>query len=494
MSPALLPRANLWRDAGRSLPAGLTLLATAVAGLGVGSIGPRPVLLAVAGVLAGAAALAMVRRPLLGALVLGLLLSAFPIARVEIGPLPIYLADLLVGITLVGVVWRGLAPGRFGGAVLLYLALWLPAWLVQVLTIQIVLEPTYGLLRQVLAVGCAFIGMAVVRQRGVSRLVGAFAIGTLATSALAVVQELPLSREAVRELLLAIAPAFAPGGYLVYPERAFALFQAPTTLSGFLAVMVPLLVGAADHAGGRLRLLALAALLGVGPALVASYSRQWLPALALGLAVMGVLRPGLLGRFLLAAAIGGGVAWWALGNGALDPSYLERRFGGLAQPAEDRNIMVRIERQVAFLSLASTQPVETLVGRGFAGQDLEARGVVDELTAEYLRTGFNDNVFLLEVWNHGVGAGIVYVLLLGTALRAAVLAARRPGPDRGILAGLAASLATATVLHLFDNYFSEAVFMKALFWLLVGLAVASAPAESWSLAPGSRPQAAGRGR
>jgi hypothetical protein len=112
---------------------------------------------------------------------------------------------------------------------------------------------------------------------------------------------------------------------------------------------------------------------------------------------------------------------------------------------------------------------QILVGRGFANQDLIDRGVVDAATAAYLRSGFNDNVFLLESYNHGILAGLVYLVLIGAALVRGVVASRRPGPGQTLAAGLTASLATAFVLHFFDNYFSESVFMKAGLWLLIGV-------------------------
>jgi uncharacterized membrane protein YeaQ/YmgE (transglycosylase-associated protein family) len=89
-----------------------------------------------------------------------------------------------------------------------------------------------------------------------------------------------------------------------------------------------------------------------------------------------------------------------------------------------------------------------------------------------LRRGVNDNSFLLEWFNHGLLAGILYLLIMvGVIVVAVRESLRRSGPEATLLAGLAAALVTATVLHFFDRYFSESMFMKTLLWTLVGATV-----------------------
>jgi hypothetical protein len=96
---------------------------------------------------------------------------------------------------------------------------------------------------------------------------------------------------------------------------------------------------------------------------------------------------------------------------------------------------------------------------------------VDQATARYLQSGFTDNVFFLEVRNHGFPAALVYLLLLGWALVRGVATSRRPGPGKALAGTLTAGLVAGLVLHLFDNYLSESVFMKSGFWLLIGALV-----------------------
>jgi hypothetical protein len=118
-----------------------------------------------------------------------------------------------------------------------------------------------------------------------------------------------------------------------------------------------------------------------------------------------------------------------------------------------------------------TEPTTFAVGKGFAGQDLVARGLVSAPAADTLRAGLNDDVFLLEVFNHGIVAGVLYLGLFVTALLRVLAAARRAVAGAFLLAGIGSALAVALVLQLSDNYFSESVFMKMFLWLLVGTGI-----------------------
>jgi hypothetical protein len=491
---------------------------------------------------------------------------------------------------------------------LVYLVLWLPAWLLQMALLKVVLEPTYGLIRSALAVSCFFIGFAVAREQGLARQGTVLAMGTLVTSAIAIGQALPATREALVEPLSAVAPAFVPRTYASYHTRAFALFQAATTLSGFLAVVIPLMLAGRERSWNRGGFAAMAVAVIAGVAATATYSRQWLPALAGGFLLLAVVRPRLIPRLLAWCALTTVAVLALLAVGGLSSEVLADRFGRALQGPEERNFAIRLDRQAAFLqeigarideltrvavpqrsaeptgspgeapgaipsatparaptltstpeplaiaagvptaavpisaagtptpasALAATpslpgtttgmppQPTPTvrpptsvptrpgtgtptivpawvptmlptvtptgpitrrgeqlrsgqlwqwLLGRGFALQDLVERGRVDSATAAYLRSGFTDNVFFLELRNHGLLAAAVYLALVGVALARGVTACRRPGPGLAPVATLTASLTAALLLHFFDNYFSESVFMKSGLWLLIGALV-----------------------
>jgi hypothetical protein len=163
------------------------------------------------------------------------------------------------------------------------------------------------------------------------------------------------------------------------------------------------------------------------------------------------------------------VSWLLLSTGVLSSSYLNERFSTLG--AADVNVQSRLSREQAFVTMVRSEPTTFAVGKGFAGQDLVDRGYVDASAADTLRAGINDNVFLLEVFNHGIVAGLLYLGLFATATLRVLGAARRRVADAALLAGIGSALVAAFVLQLSDNYFSESVFMKLFLWLLVGIGI-----------------------
>ncbi len=162
------------------------------------------------------------------------------------------------------------------------------------------------------------------------------------------------------------------------------------------------------------------------------------------------------------------IVWITLATGALSTQYLVQRFSTFG--LSDRNARTRIETQNHFLAVATQQPGQTLIGHGFAGQDIAQRGLVDTQTAERLRNGVSDNGYLLEIFDHGVIAFVFLVGLMARAWGRGFRALSNAGSDHLLLSGLLAALTAAIVLH-FENYFVSLVFMKAFFWMVVGMLV-----------------------
>ena len=406
-------------------------------------------------------------RPTVALPALAFVLGAFPVARLVVQGVPIYATDVLVVLL---VVWAVRSRERLSGyawIVVAYLVSWIPSWLHEVTSLHLVLVPTYGLLRNVVAVAAFFPAYLLARRRGADRTwIAALAVGTGVTALLALLQaEAPATGN---RLLDAISHSFTTTALKTYPDRAFALFTAPTTLAGFLCVAILLFVAA--FGTGRLSrrwLIGSTTLCTIG--LLATYSRQWVPALAVGLLVLAALRLGLARRIAGAVAVTLAAGWLLLSTGTLNSSYLDARFSALGP--SDVNVQSRVSRQRAFVELARREPGTFAIGKGFAGQDLVQRGLVTAPTADRLRAGLNDNVFLLEVFNHGIVAGVLYLGLVAIALVRVLRAARLPTNDAAVLAGIGAALAAAVVLQLSDNYFSEAVFMKTFLWLLIGTGI-----------------------
>jgi hypothetical protein len=261
--------------------------------------------------------------------------------------------------------------------------------------------------------------------------------------------------------------------YKIYPERAFAFFLAPTALSGFLALLLPLLVVEWMRSHRRLTLIAITL---AAMALIATVSRQWVLGALAGFLLLAYLQPRSLSRVSGGLLGGGAILALVFGLGLLNSTYIGERFGRLSNPAEDRNVTTRLQRQTDFFHYALHNPKIVGIGNGFATQDLVERGIVTGEQAAALRAGYSDNSFLLEMWNHGLLAALLYIGLLAAALRTGIRAARRAG-ERGLLAaGLTASLMTALALHFTDNFFSEAVFLKTWLWLTIGWVMAESAA------------------
>jgi hypothetical protein len=455
-----------------SAPAGYALMGLVWIAMGLALASSRSSLLLVLLLLIGVATatVAGLRQPERAALVLVGLITAYPVARIVVQGVPVYVADIVALVALIGLVLHGPRLSGYGKAVLVYLFLWVPALLHEITSLGIILAPLYGFMRDSLAVLVFFLGFALARRLdGAERFVTIAAAGTLVTSALAVAQEAGPASGAVRHLLLILAPDFTPGAYHSYPNRAFGLFAAATILSCFLGVMIALLIGSLPALSPRRQILAGSAAAAAVAAEIATASRQWLPAVALALVVLAIVRVGIIARLFVLGSVTLAVIWLLAAHGALDSSYAQQRFERLGR--DDVNVQTRLARQREFFSTAYERPITTVIGHGFAGQDIVSRALVTENAAQELRVGVNDNSFLLEVFNHGLGAGVLYVVLAFVAL-ARVLAASAWQGDRGVYASAVASaLSAAILLHLFDRTFSEAIFMKAFFWLLVGLAV-----------------------
>lgn len=450
--------------------AAFAAIAAATAGLGfLLSRDAALLTLGLAALAAAAVACAIIASERAALVLFAFFASAFPIARLELGPVPLYAIDAVVFLGLAGLVWRGRAHNPYTKVVLLYVLAWTPAWLHQLALVGFLPETFYGFARTLLAVSAFFVAYAVARNSSLTPVLAALALGTILTALLALAQALAATGADARSLLELLAPDFVDAGYQSYPDRSFALFAAATTLSGFLAVMAPLLVALLAEARGRIRMLAGLGLVLLVPALLATYSRQWLPALLAGLLVYAALRVRRLPRLLFAVAALAVVGVLAFAAGALDRGYFGERFSSVDR--SDPNIAVRLERQHEFFAFARDDPAAIMLGRGFASADLIQRDVVGVETGELLTQGGNENAFLLEVLDHGLVAGLVYAAFVVFALVRLIGSARRLPDASALLAALAAALVVAACLHLLDNYFSQAVFMKALFWLLLGLAL-----------------------
>ncbi len=190
--------------------------------------------------LAGAGAIVFVAAAARPALAASLLLGAigvFPVARLVAFSIPIYATDVLVFVGLIALGASRFRAGRYGELTLVYVLTWLPAYAYQVATLGLIAAPTYGLIRNVLAVLAFFVGRRMLVDWSRTLTLGVLATATFITSTIAVLQEFNPTYAAMRSFLTRLAPAFMPAAYDVYPHRASALLESPPAVAAFLAML-----------------------------------------------------------------------------------------------------------------------------------------------------------------------------------------------------------------------------------------------------------------
>ena len=401
-------------------------------------------------------------------------LSTVPILRITVAGAPLYAIDLLAGLAIVGLLarrtvrpaWRDL-PARLRLLLICYLGSLSVPLVVQVVSTPYAAEALYGFGRELAALAALPIGLVVGRsERRTQRMLGWLVAGATATAVVAIAQRTPGLAPSVNDALQVLSPGLASGAARTYPGRSVAFMAAPTALSGFLCLVLLLVVF------GWLRrhpwMQGLVVLVVAG-GLLSTYSRQWLPAFLVGLAVAGRLgtrRAGKRSRRLLSGGLALTVVLFTVGP--LDLDYLVDRV--TATGSDDANVATRLERQRAFIGNVVAEPLTFMAGEGFALQDIGLRQSLagEQLWGLEVRQGYTDNSFLLEFANRGVLAGLLYLGILGASIRRAVRV-RRVATVPPELVAFSAALCAAAVLHLFDNYFSEAIFMRMTLWLLIGL-------------------------
>lgn len=414
--------------------------------------------------------LALATSPSRSMLVLVGLLCMHPSLRLSLGPAPVYFLDVLIVVALVAFLRTRPPLPTFGTFVIAYVLAWIPAWLLQLANDALFLEPTYAFIRNALAVSVFFLGYWAFTSPHRTRILTVIAVGTIFTSLLALLQAAPGTKELMRTFFETVAPSSVGGGYRVYPDRSFALFFAPTSLSGFLVVTAMVMAVAATQMQGRSRRLLLFGAAAAGPALIATYSRQWVPALVVGVFVLAACRPQLGVRALAAMGVAGVLALGALAGGLLDSEYLGERYSRLS--TRDPNVQARLQAQRAFFDSLDVTEARAFFGRGLGVRDLIDRRLLPTLEGQRLRRSAGENAYYYVIFERGILAGIVYLGLIFAALAGGFRTARRGGGSAALAAGLTAALATAFVLHWLDPYFGDSMFMQAFLWLIVGMLVA----------------------
>jgi hypothetical protein len=421
-----------------------------------------------------------------------IMLSTAPLLRVylPIQEVPLYATDIFLLLALVGSIGRDrrIIPAHLPAPVCWGLGGFGLASLISsfnlAITTERFIEVLYPLVRHLLlTVGMFYVATRLIRTPAQQRLIGRLLlIGAAVNALLAVVQNLPGIQALGAEIPLLLYgersfPYYYSGRFeaIVKGEyqRGFGLFQAATTLSGFLSMVLALcILSGKDIVRQSAARNLLTILLAAG--VLATYSRQAILALmALPILILlTVRRAGVSARLIsILSCIGIIVVAFNL----VDLSFLFFRIEQ-STDLQETGMARRIGGHLSFAAYVVERPARILIGNGTGIIDLLDRGFIPVSAEQFLFSGFVSDSYFLMAYNLGILGFLSYLLLFGSIVKQAVRRLREQiiGFSNSLLLGLLSALLVAAVLHLFDNYFAESYQIRGIFWLLMSMTLKAA--------------------
>ncbi|MBY6069560.1 hypothetical protein KUW17_22680 [Leisingera aquaemixtae] len=354
-------------------------------------------------------------------------LVAVPKANLKIGPLPVYLTDVLIFLLLCSVQKLPPLPRRrrlYSGTVSTLLIIALASEVAGMIRFGTLLDSAYMMGRTALAFSVFFLAAAYVRTRGdIELLLKAIAAGVIVTASLMILSSLPATRGMVSDLVFShrfLEPASdrlqlrldgAPergirGRTLVGVSILGATFINICWPFAALLLRWPWMIG-------KWRRIAFAACLLAPMGVLMSYSRG--PLMASALVVIAVFFLGLRQMkrgILLPVAIGASIVFFiGIGSQVFYFERLERSFGTMLEsPYENTRESER--------SLAYSEPFTHAVQNpGFL---LAGEGVAVRYTASGIRAEQHGQathaVFAMAYYSYGLIAALLYISLIARAL------------------------------------------------------------------------------
>lgn len=425
--------------------------------------------------------------------VIGVLLTAYPVARVVVGPdrMPIYFLDLAVGLLLSSLLlqreWRRYIAFPAHALPALVIVFWLPlsvqSFLHEVLLTGVWVETTYVLVRNLLSISLFFVLIAVVHTfRELRTLLWCMVVGVLVTALLSTIQTfLPPD-----SIFLKVQDFFSPADLMQKQERYYelnlpvrsrALIGSPNAAGMIMVSILPIIFGL--HRSSRSvvpRLLCKSIFVLAIVGIVATYSRS--AYLGLGI-VFGMFILRLRHRrwaLRVALVIGLLLAVIATASGLVALDYITDKFvTSLTDPSSSPIDRPRLETYQNVPAFLQTHPGWLVVGRGFATYDLNDRGFIEAFdTSEIFHTQ-NHSVFVMVFYQRGLIAAFV-IGLIWLAAFSLLATGRRDGltayaGDSWLRFSLQVGLLSMLPAWLFNHYFASVVHMQAYLFLYLALCV-----------------------
>jgi len=448
-----------------------------------------------------------------------LLLTVHPSARVVVpGNIPIYFIDILVALLLLVVLlqragekpdWASVRP-----LPLLVALFWLPStffsFVNEARLTGIWLETTYMLLRTLLSISMFFVVPTLVRnRRDLHVVLWCLVIGMAIASGLGILNSLLPPDSPLIDYLDSLTPTelARAGAYyfqLDMPVRARGLVGNPQGLGTLISLIWPLAFGM--YISGqfqRKRFVLWLILLAGSVGLIVTYTLSTYTGFFLMITTLALRHGGGRKRVLMALVLilvlflVGGEA-----SGLLRLDYILYRLNDAVVSLRNPNVrsttIVRLWAYADVPHFLLSNPLWLVLGRGFATEDLETRGLIPSLTSlDWVRTE-QHSLFVVTLYERGLMAAVVLALIWLTSFR--LMNRRQPGIKSGKVESpghnwLTVSLQAALVGLLAEwmsNFYTVTPHMRALIFAVFGLVVvahrfvASGPAEPAVLLEKSR--------
>lgn len=433
-----------------------------ITGLALGvlllALSPAKAALAVVGI---AAVVSIIRYPLAGLLLFALLATFMPYSTVNLG-IRTTVSEALLALTWSAVLWHGLLSRlpiirdkgpteRWLLALMLFTCL---PFVVGQLSIQAQSSGLANWLRWLLNLSALFLALRLLQEpENREKLVVCLLLGTLMMLLLSIgIFIRSRSASGMAPVLTFFHYANLENlefGFNALSSRMGSPWMHPNATGGIMALLLPLAFcfGLANQ--GWRRLLGLSVAVLGGAALLLCSSRGAMVSLTLVLIWMSLRKVPYTGRLLL---LGAGLAI------ALVMSYppLQERLATIFSP-QNASTEVRFDEYRMFPKAVAAYPL----GIGFK---------VDPPVPGTNLLGIS-NLWLNFVYKTGLGSMLLFIAVTWHWWREA---RPEPGPirltrDNAIWLGSCAGVMAALVSGLFDHYFSFALVMIALFWLMLGL-------------------------
>jgi hypothetical protein len=418
------------------------------------------------------------------------LLTGYPVARVVIGGMPLYMTDVLIVLALLAAFagerpnWRIVQPLPL--LVLAYILLTVLSSIREIWLTGVLPQPLYMLLRFTLSMSLALLVPVLVRKAKHTKVLAVgLILGMSLTAAVALTMSLPIGNNPMREV---VYPALYPineGRYeFEYsddgsPLRGTSLAGVATSTAHVITLVWPLALGLymTSAFGGQPRWLLLVLALGA-MGLASTYSRAAYLGIALVLAVAFATHKGAKWRYVVAMVLLLIIVLAvAQSMGLIRLDYAQARFVTLVEEPTHRASQSRAAAYRDIIPYLRSHPLWLVVGRGLAWTKLAGRELIDQ--SDWLGvfgTTQEHSAWAIVMYQRGALAAAVLTLAVLTAFLQIRRSPSLHSTSSSFLRGLPRSLQLVFIAivpaWLVSHFFGDIIHGQSLLFLYLGFVMA----------------------